>query len=775
MASLIPGYQYDIFISYRQKDNHGDHWVTQFVETLKTELESTFKEDISIYFDINPHDGLLETHDVDESLKDKLKCLIFIPVISRTYCDPNSFAWEHEFKAFMEMASKDQFGLKVRLPNGNVVSRVLPVRVHDLDGEDIKECETVLGGFLRGVEFIYKEPGVDKPLLPGDDEKKNLNHTQYRIQIVKVGHAVKEIISGLRNPVQKGKEVSETIKEEKQAAKKFPWLKWVSAAVFLMALVVAGILTGPGLFKQVKTSEKSIAVLPFRNDSPDSTNAYFINGVMEMILDNLAKINDLRVISRTSVEQYRYNRTKTIPQIAHELGVNYIVEGSGQKYGDQIMLTIQLIEAKNDKHLYSEPYHRKWEDIFDLQKEIALAVANRVNAVITPEETKNLGTPTTGNIQALNALMRGDEYHRMAALGNKWELDEQAKKYYLAAIRLDSTYAHAYVQLSWVCSTDSALLLLDKALKINNSNVLALTAKGRRLYQKGLNEEAKTNLKEAIAINPKYTSPYRFLGIISEQEGDFFRAVEYRLKGYLLDDRTNPILTNNNILGLCTVLNNMGLYGEGLIFARKLIEFKNDSTWYHQFRIKLIRDSLGTEAGQRSFRQYYQATSLDVYDMPSMFLIAVEHRETDIAKELFNKYSEKGGPPSPGWPEVGYILKIMGSEKEAASEFEKYINQLTVIQNGVSRASICQVYFYLSYAYSGLGDRKKAMEYFRLFAGCKNTSLLAGNYIKMKYHILFDPIREEPEFKDLLAKSESAHLQTKKEVREVLKKEGFIY
>ena len=116
MASLIHGYEYDIFISYRQKDNKGDRWVSEFVEALKTELESTFKEEISVYFDINPSDYLLETYDVDASLKDKLKCLVFIPVISRTYCDPKSFAWNYEFKAFTEQVSGDQFGLKVKLP-----------------------------------------------------------------------------------------------------------------------------------------------------------------------------------------------------------------------------------------------------------------------------------------------------------------------------------------------------------------------------------------------------------------------------------------------------------------------------------------------------------------------------------------------------------------------------------------------------------------------------------------------------------------------------------
>jgi hypothetical protein len=138
MPSIIEGYNYDVFISYRQKDNKYDGWVTEFVDNLKGELESTFKEEISVYFDINPHDGLLETHDVDESLKEKLKCLVFIPIISRTYCDPKSYAWEHEFKAFVEQASKDQYGLKVKLPGGNVANRVLPVQIHELDAEDRK-------------------------------------------------------------------------------------------------------------------------------------------------------------------------------------------------------------------------------------------------------------------------------------------------------------------------------------------------------------------------------------------------------------------------------------------------------------------------------------------------------------------------------------------------------------------------------------------------------------------------------------------------------------
>src|SRR4026208_1750903 len=132
MPSLVPGYEYDIFISYRHKDNKTG-WVTEFVEHLKEELEATFKEDVSIYFDSNAHDGLLENHNVDKSLEGKIRSVIFIPILSQTYCDIKSFAWQHEFLAFNRFASNDQFGRDIKLKNGNVASRILPVRIHDLD------------------------------------------------------------------------------------------------------------------------------------------------------------------------------------------------------------------------------------------------------------------------------------------------------------------------------------------------------------------------------------------------------------------------------------------------------------------------------------------------------------------------------------------------------------------------------------------------------------------------------------------------------------------
>jgi hypothetical protein len=155
MPSILPNYEYDIFISYRQNDNKRDGWVTKFVNTLRDELEATLKNPVSIYFDENPHDGLLETHQVDASLDSKLRCLVFIPIISQTYCHPEGYAWGKEFLPFIEMANADELGMNIRLANGNVTSRVLPIKIHDLDTEDQLLLEEKLGGPLRAIDFIY--------------------------------------------------------------------------------------------------------------------------------------------------------------------------------------------------------------------------------------------------------------------------------------------------------------------------------------------------------------------------------------------------------------------------------------------------------------------------------------------------------------------------------------------------------------------------------------------------------------------------------------------
>lgn len=197
MSSVIPGYEYDIFISYRHKDNKYDGWVTTFVNNLKKELEATFKEAISVYFDENPTDGLLETHNVDSSLSSKIKSLIFIPVLSQTYCDVNSFAWKNEFIAFNTLSLNDNFGREIKLRSGNVANRILPVKIHELEVGDEQLIFDIMNSHLRSVDFIYQLPGVNRPLLPEDDGRGN-NPYFYRDQVNKVANACKEIIAGMK-------------------------------------------------------------------------------------------------------------------------------------------------------------------------------------------------------------------------------------------------------------------------------------------------------------------------------------------------------------------------------------------------------------------------------------------------------------------------------------------------------------------------------------------------------------------------------------------------
>ena len=199
MASILPGFEYDIFVSYRHNDNKYDGWVTEFVEKLTQELNATLKDKLTIFFDKNPKEGLQETHHVDQSINTKIKSLIFIPIISQTYCDTSSFAWVQEFKVFKEESERDTIGRTIKLPNGNFGSRILPVKIHDIDTEDVKLLENELAGALRSIDFIYRDAGVNRSLRPVDDELAvGSTRVLYRNQINKLANAIKEIVQGIK-------------------------------------------------------------------------------------------------------------------------------------------------------------------------------------------------------------------------------------------------------------------------------------------------------------------------------------------------------------------------------------------------------------------------------------------------------------------------------------------------------------------------------------------------------------------------------------------------
>ena len=376
MASLIPGYEYDIFISYRQKDNKHDGWVTEFVENLKGEIDATFKEDISIYFDENPHDRLQDTHNVDKSLEGKLKCLIFIPILSRTYCDPNSYAWQFEFLPFIRMASEDDIGRDIRLKGGNVASRIMPVRIHDLDAEDVKLFEKETGSVLRSLDFVFKtSAGVNRPLRANEDHpNENLNKTFYRDQVNKVAIAIKEIIAGIRsNPAEHGeKEIPQGKSQDKVTTDRKPGKHpeaykltkgKIVPAVIVAIIAAALVITNLKLFRKDKFQDIrdpegkiSIAVMPFENLTGDTTLNWFSRGISSLIINGLGGSSELAVLDDQTMyevmESINHSFSASItPSLAREAAekakAETYITGSFQGKEGKYRILVNLTDTRN--------------------------------------------------------------------------------------------------------------------------------------------------------------------------------------------------------------------------------------------------------------------------------------------------------------------------------------------------------------------------------------------------------------------------------------------
>jgi TolB-like protein/Tfp pilus assembly protein PilF len=452
MGAIIPGFEYDIFISYRHNDNRSG-WVSDFVERLKEELATRIKEPLSIYFDKNSEDGLLETHVVDKSLEGKLKCLIFIPIISQTYCDEKSFAWQHEFRAYNILCASDQLGRDVRLSTGNFASRVLPVRIHDLEADDLSAIEKLIGRPLRAIDFVYKEPGMSRPLKAQDLKADNLNKTDYQNQLTKVANAVKEIISAIKS--------SNNVLPKQLDVPAKPVIQRPGRAKLVFTAIVVAILTGGLLLYNIikphvtMESDKSVAVLAFADMSPGKDQEWFSDGLSEEILNSLAHLPELKVTARTSSFYYK-GKDMPLKEIASNLGVAHIVEGSVRKSGQQLRITAQLIRVQDGFHVWSETYDRSADDVFRVQTEIAENIARMLLNELSPDTRSRLTSLKSQNVEAYEYYLRGCRIHLQKYYVTMEEQDFlQAERFFLKSISLDPHNADAYGALADLYDTRS--------------------------------------------------------------------------------------------------------------------------------------------------------------------------------------------------------------------------------------------------------------------------------------------------------------------------------
>lgn len=480
MPSLVGGYENDIFISYRQNDNKYDGWVTTFVHNLILELEATVKEKVTVYFDVNPTDGLLESHNVDKSIEDKLKCLIFIPIISRTYCDKNSYAWQNEFRAFNRIASEDKFGREVRLPGGNFTSRILPVKIHELDDDDKRLLENELGGSLRSIDFIYKSSGVNRPLGASEDHPHdNLNNTYYRDQINKVANAIYEILASLKYPsaLNSEKSVKAPVKalnedstDQKALLKRGIFSGgrkyWAVLSGLIVLLLIALKLIYPTVFKEIIIKKKesngertSIVVMPFHNLTNDSTLNYLRLGGQEGVVTRLSYYpEELNVRSSEMVRNFLKNENIAYfssmtafsgSRISKRLDADVFLLGGIYKNGDKIRFDAQLVDSKTEEII--RPFQAEGYSENIMYTIDSLAEMIRDYLILSKLDKKTFQS-NPNNPYKLHYLTSSPEAYRyhFLALEAFYSFDYKTSiKLDSQAVAIDSNFVAAIVTLCW--------------------------------------------------------------------------------------------------------------------------------------------------------------------------------------------------------------------------------------------------------------------------------------------------------------------------------------
>jgi tetratricopeptide (TPR) repeat protein len=702
MSSIIEGYNYDIFISYRQKDNKGDRWVSEFVEALKTELESTFKEEISVYFDISPNDGLLQTHDVDASLKDKLKCLIFIPIISRTYCDPKSFAWDHELKEFISQATDDKFGLKVRLSNGNVASRILPVRIHDLDSTDIKLCESVIDSVLRGIEFIYREPGVNRPLRSHEENPQdNLNHTIFRNQINKVANAIREIISGLQKikelppeetedesgiteeevSVRKNEFVIE-IPEERPAeqpseasasSKKKGWL--ISLTSLFIAILANIIYFSFSNITRLPFSERDwIIITDFDNRTRSQAFDNSLNAALNISMSQSRHINLLmrseiirNLVLNGSAEQ-TFVDEKTGREIAIKEGINLCILPVISELGNRYIISAKIIEAKSSNLLKSEILYR------DSQDKI-LSGVDKLSKKIRRDLGESRFEIELNQRPLAKAASRSLEALRYYSLGIEKQISGDfttAKSYFDRALNADSGFTAARAALGRINFEESdpvtGMKLLDRAVKDADN----MTERERLDLLAFYSARVENDLSKAVEYSrarmdlyPDDLSSRHNLGCYYLNSGE----IEKALKEFKEVIRIDSHAVSSYVSLIKTYLEYLGDADSALIWSEKMVSgnpqnvlsYTNvGSSWF-------CLDSLSR--AEVAFNKAYNINSNlieNLYNMANTYRLLQQH---DKAISILRAILSISQNESDAWYQIGINYQNNGNYGEARNYF----------------------------------------------------------------------------------------------------------
>ena len=544
---------------------------------------------------------------------------------------------------------------------------------------------------------------------------------------------------------------------------------------FIPVIILVGFIVFNKMFNKSVVAEgsveKTIAVLPFVNESNNKENMYFCNGIMAGIRDHLAKIPEFYVVSRISVEQYR-GTSMPLKVIARELDVNYVLEGHVQRIGDRAIISAELINVNNNKVLWSERYEEDVSEIFAVQANVIQSITNNLETIISPTLAIELNAKPTLDTLAYNHYLKGEEYrfraNRIVQKTEDWlDLLSKANSYYELAIERDSLFANAYLGLAFSTyeknapyviegnNLENVLSLINKALELNPNLELAYLLRGNYYSLFKENDKAKEDYYKVVELNPNRVSEINRLISIYVFDNKF-KEVAIILKNFEKTAKSNKDLSN--------------LY-YSYVMLYELIGQYNMVDYYYRKRSDVVSDSyfnrgkvwsyLSSNRIDEAIDYMELKTSVDNQDrngyLGLLYLVKGDYNQAlfylekcyaQITAEGINSrasmyiYSMYGRT----LVHLGQIEKGEEMMRRQIPVFNKILNDLQIHDTPIILISFISLY-------GGLGEYEKAYEYMTKFEDA-NGWAYGGLLSFAKFIPLFDPLRDDERFQKFIAGGE---------------------